>query len=118
MGTVSDDLLLTRAVVLRDLVATGVACAEAVSLLEDAVAERRWWAEQWPQGRVYVDGLVAQDVQDGLLEHFGRWPLCPVCGEEASHALHIQPELGGPDPVWVCEQSGTVVAPLGALTPR
>ena len=29
--------------------------------------------------------------------------------------VHIQPDLGGPDPTWVCEESGTPVAPLGQL---
>ena len=24
-------------------------------------------------------------------------------------------DLGGPDPVWVCEESGDVIAPLGGL---
>lgn len=111
------DLLSTRALLMHDLEATGVASAPAVSLLEDALVERRWWADQWPAGRVYVDGLVAQDVQDGLLSTYGRWPLCPTCGADSTHALHIHPELGGPDPMWVCEESGTVVAPLGALIP-
>jgi hypothetical protein len=32
------------------------------------------------------------------------------------HALYIHPELGGPDPRWVCENSGITVAPLGSLT--
>jgi hypothetical protein len=31
------------------------------------------------------------------------------------HALHIQPDLGGPDPYWVCEETGEPVAPLGNL---
>jgi hypothetical protein len=111
---VSDELLSARALVMRDLESTGVATAEVVSVLEDALVERRWWADQWPAGRVYVDGLIAQDVQDAILELMGRWPLCTSCGD-AVHALHIHPELGGPDPMWVCEESGRVVAPLGAL---
>lgn len=114
-GRVTDQLLSARAVVMRDLEATGVASAETVSLLEDAVSERRWWAEQWPAGEPYVGGLVAQDVQDALLMRVGRWPVCPRC-EDAVHALHIHPELGGPDPVWVCEESGAVVAALGQLS--
>lgn len=114
-GGVTDHLLTARAIVMRDLEATGVVSAEVVSMLEDAVSERRWWAEQWPQGRTYVGGLVAQDVQDALLQRVGRWPVCPRC-EGAVHALYIHPELGGPDPVWVCEESGTVVAELGGLS--
>lgn len=110
----TDQLLTARAVVMRDLEATGVANPEIVSVLEDAVSERRWWAEQWPAGESYVGGLVAQDVQDALLERMGRWPVCPRC-DEAVHALYIHPELGGPDPMWVCEESGTVIAPLGEL---
>ena len=50
-------------------------------------------------------GLVAQDVQDALLERYGRWPLCPVCGAGDPHALDVEPELG-PDPHWVCAQGG------------
>jgi hypothetical protein len=39
-----------------------------------------------------------------------------VCDEDApEHTLHIQPDLGGPDPYWVCEESGQPVAPLGSL---
>ncbi|GCD90805.1 hypothetical protein NLS1_28110 [Nocardioides sp. LS1] len=117
MEDVDDTLLFeARARVLADLQARHQATAEAVSLLEDACADRRWWAEQWPAGEAYVAGLVAQDVQDALLDSVGRWPLCLTCDtDEPLHALHIQPDLGGPDPVWVCEQSDQAVAPLGGL---
>ncbi|MFC7493377.1 MULTISPECIES: hypothetical protein [unclassified Nocardioides] len=113
-----DNALLfdARARVLSDLEARNHATPAAVSALEDAVAQRKWWAEQWPEGAQYVAGLVAQDVQDALFETVGRWPLCRDCGDDAPvHALYIQPDLGGPDPVWVCEESGDVVAPLGDL---
>jgi hypothetical protein len=117
MGLVDNALLFdARARVLADLEARDHATAAAVSALEDAVSNRRWWAEQWPEGEVYVAGLVAQDVQDALFESVGRWPVCLTCDEEAPlHALHIQPDLGGPDPVWVCEESGRAVAELGRL---
>jgi hypothetical protein len=101
-----------RALVLADLTASDVADPVIVSLVEDAVANRRWWVEQWPDGAAFVAGLVAQDVQDALLERYGRWPLCPVCADP--HALAVEPELG-PDPHWVCETAGTVVAPVGKL---
>ena len=105
-----------RARVLADLAARDQATAAAVSALEDAMTQRAWWAEQWPEGTQYVAGLVAQDVQDALLERVGRWPVCRDCGADApQHLLYIQPDLGGPDPVWVCEESGDVVAPLGGL---
>ena len=104
-----------RARVLADLQARNHATAQAVSLLEDAVSAREWWADQWPEGQVYVAGLVAQDVQDALFESVGRWPVCNDCGDAPLHVLYIQPDLGGPDPVWVCEESGDVVAPLGGL---
>lgn len=113
-----DNTLLfdARARVLADLVARNHATAAAVSALEDAVEQRKWWAEQWPEGAQYVAGLVAQDVQDALFELVGRWPVCTDCGDQAPvHALYIQPDLGGPDPVWVCEESGDIVAPLGHL---
>jgi hypothetical protein len=115
MGPVEEKLGLdARARVLADLQARRQATAQAVSALEDAVSHREWWAGVWPEGSVYVAGLVAQDVQDVLLETVGRWPLCLACsGPE--HALYIAPDLGGPDPVWVCEVSGDVVAPLGEL---
>jgi hypothetical protein len=102
--------------VLADLQARQHATAAAVSALEDAVAQRKWWAEQWPEGEAYVAGLVAQDVQDALFETVGRWPVCTDCAADAPvHTLYIQPDLGGPDPVWVCEESGDVIAPLGGL---
>ena len=116
MGTVDNALLYdARARVLSDLQARQQATASAVSALEDAVSQRKWWAEQWPEGEQYVAGLVAQDVQDALFETVGRWPLCQTCRNAPEHALHIQPDLGGPDPVWVCEETGDVVAPLGGL---
>jgi hypothetical protein len=111
----SDPSLQARALVLRDLEATGVAGPDVVSLLEEAVSQRRWWAEEWPEGSVYVAGLVAQDVQDALLDRVGRWPLCPVCDGHDPHALYVHPEIGGPDPTWVCERAGSRVAPLGGL---
>ncbi|MCQ6553918.1 hypothetical protein NPS70_12025 [Streptomyces sp. C10-9-1] len=103
-----------RALVLADLAARDVAEADVVSLVEDAVTHRRWWVEQWPEGAPYVAGLVAQDVQDALLERYGRWPLCPVCDQGDPHALEVEPELG-PDPRWVCAKAGVVIAPVGGL---
>lgn len=108
-------LLDARARVLADLVARAVATPGAVSALEDACAARQWWADQWPEGGAYVAGLVAQDVQDALFESVGRWPRCLDCDEGPSHSLYIQPDLGGPDPVWVCEETGQVAAALGFL---
>lgn len=115
-GGVDERLLIdARARVLADLTARRQATAVAVSALEDACVARQWWAEQWPEGHVYVAGLVAQDVQDALFEVVGRWPMCLDCTEGAVHSLYIQPDLGGPDPVWVCEETGTVAAGLGFL---
>ena len=109
-------LFEARALVLADLEARHQANATAVSALEDACAARQWWAEQWPEGATYVAGLVAQDVQDALLENVGRWPTCLECDDDGPpHSLYIQPDLGGPDPVWVCEESGEIAAPLGFL---
>jgi len=115
MTGIDDPLLQARALVLHDLEVTGAADPGTVSALEEAVSQRRWWSAQWEQGPAYAAGLVAQDVQDALLQTRGRWPLCPVC-EDGTHALYIHPELGGPDPVWVCEQSSREVAPLGGLS--
>jgi hypothetical protein len=105
-----------RALVLADLVAGRVAEADVVSLVEDSVTHRRWWVEQWPEGVDYLAGLVAQDVQDALLEKYGRWPLCPVCSHGDPHALDVEPELG-PDPHWVCAKAGVKVAAVGGLGP-
>src|SRR6476469_8273937 len=115
MGVVDNALLFdARARVLADLQARDHATATAVSALEEAMSQRTWWAEQWPEGEQYVAGLVAQDVQDALFEAVGRWPVCVSC-EGPEHSLYIQPDLGGPDPMWVCEESGQAVAPLGHL---
>jgi hypothetical protein len=107
-----------RARVLADLQATGFATSLTVSLLEDVVEQRRWWAAQWPEGREYVAGLVAQDLQDALLDLVGRWPVCSACPDLPEHALYIHPELGGPDPTWVCEESAIDMAELGRLAPQ
>ena len=112
----SDDALMTaRALVLHDLEVTRAVDPETVSALEEAVTTRRWWASQWEEGKHYVAGLIAQDVQDALLERVGRWPLCHACDQLDPHALYIHPELGGPEPTWVCETSGIAVARLGSL---
>ncbi|MEE1942357.1 hypothetical protein V1L54_23635 [Streptomyces sp. TRM 70361] len=103
-----------RALVLADLTACDIAEAEIVSLVEDAVVHRRWWVEQWPQGAAFVAGLIAQDVQDALLDRYGSWPGCPVCEGRDRHALDVEPELG-PDPHWVCARTATAVAPVGEL---
>jgi hypothetical protein len=108
-------IFTARALVLADLEARQLATPEAVSVLENAMSQRTWWAEQWPEGQQYVAGLVAQDVQDALFEVSGRWPICLDC-DGPEHSLYIQPDLGGPDPVWVCEESGHTIAPLGRLT--
>ena len=112
---VDEALLQARARVLADLHASGAADPASVSALDEVVAGRRWWVTSWDEAPAYVAGLVAQDLQDELLEERGRWPVCPRC-EGATHALYIQPDLGGPDPTWVCEESGQQVAPLGRLS--
>ena len=114
-------IFVARANVLADLEARALGNPDTVTVLEEACSERRWWLEQWPDGAPYIAGLVAQDVQDTLADRFGRettqglWPLCTRCGAGPVHALHIAPDIGGPDPQWVCEESGNVVAPLGDL---
>ena len=47
-----------------------------------------------------------------------RWPVRHECGDAPLRALYISPALGGPDPVWVCEESGRAVAGLGELGRR
>lgn len=119
-------MMTARALVLHDLEVTGIADPATVSLLEDTLSDRGWWLEQWAEGAAYIAGLVAQDVQDALLETSGRWPLCRVCDDPdqpdgpapadlGPHALYIFPDLGGPEPHWVCETSGVTVARLGEL---
>jgi hypothetical protein len=110
-----DVVMRARAQVLHDLESTGVADPVSVSALETALVDRGWWLEQWPEGRDFVVGLVAQDVQDALLETNGRWPLCRACDLTEPHALYVHPDLGGPDPTWVCEHAGIEVAAVGAL---
>jgi hypothetical protein len=115
---VTDCLLAARALVLHDLVACGMDSPRSVSIMDDVLTERRWWVDQWPDGAAYVACLVAQDVQEALLEEVGRWPLCGLRHEEDDrpHELRVAPDLGE-DPHWVCEEEGLVVAPVGALQP-
>lgn len=101
-----------RALVLADLQATGMDRPDAVSRLDEALAHRRWWVGEWPEGAPFVPGLLAQDMQDALLEAAGRWPQCPLCHDP--HALEVIPELGQ-DPHWTCPETGTTVAPVGRL---
>ena len=119
-GAVTDALFAARARVLRDLAAYGLDTAPSVSLLDDVLMSRRWWLDQWPAGAAYVACLVAQDVQEALLESVGRWPLCgrthvDLEDEAVPHELRVAPDLGE-DPHWVCEEDGTVVASVGQLS--
>lgn len=109
-----DVLLEARAKVLHDLEVRGLTDAAVVSALESTLDERKWWVEQWAEGAPFVPGLVAQDVQDTLLDSYRRWPRCTACDQTAEHALHIEPALGE-DPHWVCDEAGIAVAPLGSL---
>ena len=110
-------LLVRVPLVLADLQTCGLASPMTVSALENAVEERRWWAAQWPEGHVYVAGLVAQDVQDALLETVGRWPLCSSCDDPDEHALYIHPELGGLNRCGCANSRPQDVAELGHLGP-
>ncbi len=112
--TSRDPLLAARARVLRDLSARGLTDPRTVSIVEDSIAERRWWLSQWQEGANFISGLVAQDVQDALLDQSNRWPACVGCSDDVQHSLEIEPELG-PDPHWVCSRAGRVIAPLGEL---
>lgn len=112
--TQGDPLLNARALVLSDLASQGLVDPHTVSVVEDCVSQRRWWLSQWQQGAAFVDGLVAQDVQDALFDESRRWPLCLGCPDPMEHSLSIEPELG-PHPHWVCSESGAVVAALGRL---
>jgi hypothetical protein len=117
---VTDALLAARAKMLRDLAAYGMDTAATVSVVDEVLTSRRWWVEQWPDGAVFVDCLVAQDVQEALLETVGRWPLCcshPADEDVEPHELRVTPDLGE-DPHWVCEEAGSVVAAVGHLGPR
>ncbi len=114
-----DALLEARARVLHDLVACGLDTATTVSVVDEVVTARQWWVDEWPDGAAFVTCLVAQDVQEALLESVGRWPLCarPHIDPDdvvAPHELRVAPDLGE-DPHWVCEEDGTVVASVGAL---
>lgn len=115
----TDALFAARARVLRDLAAYGMANAPTVSVLDEVLTARRWWLDQWPEGAAFVACLVAQDVQEALLESVGRWPLCdrPHIDPDdavAPHELRVAPDLGE-DPHWVCEEDGAVVASVGRL---
>lgn len=110
-----DALLAARARCLHDLTATGQDDPDTVSLLDETVSDRRWWVETWPEGATFVPGLVAQDLQDALRDTGTRWPGCPLAGDD--HVLRIEPDIGGPEPTWVCEDCEQPVAPLGRLTP-
>lgn len=109
-----DPLLAARAWVLDDLAARGFMDPHTVSVVEDCIAQRRWWLAQWDAGAEFIAGLVAQDVQDRLFDEARRWPLCATCPDPVEHSLIIEPELG-PDPHWVCSSSGSVIAALGQL---
>jgi hypothetical protein len=100
-----------RAAVTRDL-----ADPSYDGAVEAALAHRRWWLAQWPEGGPHVLGLLAQDVQEAVHERDPLWPVCPepTCPERAAHPLRVEPDLG-PDPFWTCVVTGLPVAPVGGL---
>lgn len=104
-------LLQARALVLHDIIACGADVAGIVDVLDTAVHDREWWVRNWPDGRPYVAGQVAQDVQDQLVDTEGRWPPCPLHPEEA---LQLEPPMGE-DPRWVCGLGCGDIAALGTL---
>ncbi|RZS87555.1 hypothetical protein EV189_2986 [Motilibacter rhizosphaerae] len=109
----TDPLLAARALLLHDLASRMLTDGIHLQLVETVLEQRRWWVEAWEGGADVVAGQVAQDLQDRLLDEAGtRWPSCLL--HEEAHELRVEPELG-PDPCWVCEEAGEVVAPLGAL---
>src|SRR4029450_12048674 len=89
--TSQDVVMRARALVVHDLERPGCADSATVSALEAALADRGWWLEQWAEGRDFVVGLVAQDVQDALLQSNGRWPLCRGGDTAGPHAPRIHP---------------------------
>ena len=112
-----DPWLAARALVVHDLMARDMDSAQTVSLVDEVLSQRRWWVEHWPAGGSYVACLVAQDVQEALLESVGRWPLCSHHSgpdDREPHALRVAPDLGT-DPHWICERAGVVIAPVGGL---
>jgi len=108
---IDDALADARARLLHDLSATTQTTPTVVDALEDALANRREWAEPWPQGAEFITCLVAQDLQEALVSSHERWPPCRVDG---GHQLHVEPDLGA-DPHWVCEDCSAIAAPVGEL---
>jgi hypothetical protein len=84
--------------------------------VEAALAHRRWWLEQWPDGAPHVLGLLAQDVQEAVHERDPLWPACSEgsCPAVTGHPLLVEPDLGL-DPFWTCHRTGLPVAPVGRL---
>lgn len=113
-------LLAARAAVVADLVASGTDTATTVDIVEDAMVARQWWVDHWPAGATHLTSLLAQDVQDRLLDDLGvRWPECPRadCADEPVHTLTVAPELSE-DPHWVCDRTGADLGAVGALPRR
>ncbi|UPK74474.1 hypothetical protein MU582_18860 [Nocardioidaceae bacterium SCSIO 66511] len=110
----SDALDIARARVLHDLCARDLDDARTVSLLDEVVAGRRWWVDEWPDGAAFLPGLVAQDLQDALHDRGVRWPQCTACDTEALHSLHVDPPLDV-TPSWVCDEGAVVAARVGEL---
>lgn len=105
---------MARAAALRDLGAYGFDDARIVSMLDDVVAQRRWWLDQWPEGEAFLPGLIAQDLQDTLLDAGTYWPQCRTCDGDVVHCLHVDPPLDA-NPSWVCDEGAVIVAAIGTL---
>ncbi len=108
---VDEALARARSQLLNDLSATIRTTPDVIDALDDAIQERRSWAQPWPEGAAFLTCLLAQDLQEALAGVVGRWPSCRMNGE---HQLHVEPDLGE-DPQWVCEDCAVVAAPVGNL---
>ncbi|MEO8329587.1 MAG: hypothetical protein ABI586_06255 [Candidatus Nanopelagicales bacterium] len=100
-----------RSRLLHDLGSTTAVTNIHVDALENALTARRAWVEPWPEGVAFLACLVAQDLQESLVDVAGRWPMCRADG---SHQLHVEPDLGD-DPRWVCQECSIVAGPVGGL---
>jgi hypothetical protein len=109
---VTDPLAEAATAAQHDLAVTGTWTDATEAAVAASVESRRWWLEQWPAGGEHLLGLVAQDVQEWVHDHVDSdWPTCP---EHLDHALFVEPDLG-PDPFWVCHQTGLPLAGVGQL---
>ena len=113
--TLETSMMRARALVLHDLESTGVADPASVSTLEAALAAGSGGCGSGSRAATTSWAWSPRTSRTPCWRATAAGPCAGPATSLEPHALYIHPDLGGPDPTWVCEHAGIEVAPVGGL---